>query len=179
LCHAIAGMKLPRDGDDAAIVTAYHSTVTQHGVSGLNGGGIMAIKQWTLGDVFRTYGPIYVRKMGLIAAGWVIVYFVSQPFRAQGSTLNMLMLFSPLIGAVAGMVAGWYMATNAVEDSGLHGLLLWVFLVFGSILPMWIIEGFMHLLLPHWAFDFGGWMLMSAAMLMAMASAVWLASSQE
>jgi hypothetical protein len=55
---------------------------------------------------------------------------------------------------------------------------LWSILVAASIAPMWIVEGIMHLIFRGWTFGFGGWMELSAAMLLAMASAVWNASSQ-
>src|ERR1035438_5053726 len=117
--------------------------------------------------------------MGFVALGWLGVYFLSQPFRAQGNSINFLMLFAPMVGALAGLVAGWYMADHAVEDSGLNGLPLWVILVLAAVLPIWLTEGIMRLLLPSWKFDFGAWMLVTAATLMALAASVWHASTQE
>ncbi len=136
-------------------------------------------QQWTPMTGLKDYSKVVLRKMGLIALGWVAVYFISQPFRREGQVINILMLFSPLIGAAGGLVAGWYMATDSVEDSGFNGLFLWVILVVAAIIPMWVVEGLMHLIFRSWEFGFGGWMVLSAAMLLAMASAVWYASSQE
>jgi hypothetical protein len=133
---------------------------------------------WTPATGLKQYGLIVARKMGFIALGWVLVYFISQPFRHEGQLVNILMLFSPLVGAAAGLVAGWYMATDSAEDAGFTGLPLWVILVVASILPMFGVEGVMHLIFRSWVFGFGGWMVLSAAILMALASAVWNASSQ-
>jgi hypothetical protein len=137
--------------------------------------------QWTPIMGLKEYGRVVGRKMLYIALAWIVVYWISQPFRTTPSdaAINALMLFSPLIGALGGLVAGWYMATDAVEDSGLTGLGLWVILVAAACIPMWAVEGLMHLVFWWRPFGFGGWMLMSAAMLMALASAVWHASSQE
>jgi hypothetical protein len=129
-------------------------------------------------EILKAYSKVLGRKMGFIAIGWVVVYFISQPFRREGD-LNVLMLFAPLIGALAGLVAGWYIATDAVEDSGLCGLPLWVLMVFGACFPMWAVEGIMHWIFRGWSFGFGGWMLLMFASLMALASAVWLESSQD
>jgi hypothetical protein len=134
--------------------------------------------QWTPITGLKQYGLIVARKMGFIALGWVLVYFVSQPFRHEGGMVNILMLFSPMVGAAAGLVAGWYMATDSVEDAGFTGLPLWTILVLASIVPMWVVEGIMHLIFPAWIFGFGGWMVLSSAILLALASAVWNASSQ-
>jgi hypothetical protein len=135
--------------------------------------------QWTPFTGLKDYSKVLSRKMGFVALGWVLVYFISHPFRTEGGVVNVLLLFSPMIGCIAGLVAGWYMATDAVEDSGgLTGFPLWIILIVASCLPMWAVEGIMHLLLPAWTFGFGGWMLVSAANLMALASAVWLSSTQ-
>ena len=89
------------------------------------------------------------------------------------------MLFAPMVGAVAGLVAGWYMATDAVEDSSLSGMILWAILVAASVIPMWVVEGDSeaHHTLAHAIRRFhapdGGQPAGS------LASAVWLASSQE
>ncbi|HEY4330840.1 MAG TPA: hypothetical protein VGN88_13950 [Phycisphaerae bacterium] len=126
-------------------------------------------------EFLKQYAAIVGRKMGYIAIAWVVIYFVSQPFRRPE---GILMLFAPMIGAMAGLVAGWYMATDAAEDSSLSGMTLWVILVVASVIPMWVVEGVMRLIL-RWPMEFGGFMLMTAACLLAMASAVWLASTQE
>jgi hypothetical protein len=126
------------------------------------------------------YVAILARKMGFVALGWVAIYFLSQPMRwvPENGGINILPLFGLPLGAVAGLVAGWYLATDSVEDSGLGGLGLWVILVVGSVLPMWLVEGFLRLL-TRWSLNFGGFMILTAATLMALAAAVWYASSQE
>jgi hypothetical protein len=136
------------------------------------------MSQWTPLTGLRSYSVVLARKMGFIALGWILVYFISHPFRTENG-LNVLLLFSPMIGAIAGLVAGWYMATDAVEDSGLTGLFLWTILVVSTCIPMWAMEGLLHLLFPKWPFGFGGWMLLSAATLIALATCVWHSSSQE
>jgi len=135
--------------------------------------------QWSPLTGLKQYSLIVGRKMLFIAIAWVIVYWISQPFRHEGTFINPLMVFAPMIGALAGLVAGWYMATDAVEDAGMSGLPLRMILVLASVLPMWVIEGIWHLILPWRSFGFGGWMLLMAATILAMASAVWLESSQE
>jgi hypothetical protein len=134
--------------------------------------------QWTPLTGLKEYSRVLGRKMAFIAIAWVILYFLSQPFRKEAD-LNILMLFAPMVGAFAGLVAGWYMATDAVEDAGMSGLPLRIILVIASVLPMWIVEGIMHLIFPTWNFGFGGWMELMAATIMAMATAVWHESSQE
>jgi hypothetical protein len=134
--------------------------------------------QWSPLTTLKEYGLVVARKMLFIAIAWIIVYWISQPFRTEGD-LNVLMLFAPMIGAFGGLVAGWYMATDSVEEAGMSGLLLRVILVIGAVTPMWVIEGLWHLILPHRSFGFGGWMLLMAATIMAMAAAVWHESSQE
>jgi hypothetical protein len=128
-------------------------------------------------DLLRQYGLIVARKAGIIAVGWIPVFFISQPFRREGD-LNVLMLFAPMLGAIAGLIAGWYMATDAVEDSSLSGLALWVILVVAAVVPMWVVDAILGALL-HKPMQFGGFMLLTAATLLAMATAVWQASSQE
>ncbi len=130
--------------------------------------------QWTLSQFLREYGTIVARKMGFIALGWVVIYFISHPFRD-----GIAMLGSPLIGAIAGLVAGWYMAEKSVEESSLNGIVLWVIIVVAAVAPMWIVEGIMHVLIPKWEMGFGGFMLLTAATLMALGSGVWHASTQE
>ena len=97
--------------------------------------------EWTPMMGLKQYGLVVARKMGFIALGWVLVYFVSKPFRHENELVSILMLFSPMVGAVAGLVAGWYMSTDSVEDAGFSGLPLWTILVVASIAPMWIVEG--------------------------------------
>jgi hypothetical protein len=139
----------------------------------------MAVREWMAMDFLKQYGLVVARKAGFIAIGWVLVYFISQPFRKEGD-LNVLMLFAPMIGSIAGLIAGWYMATDAVEDSSLSGIVLWVILVLGTVLPMWTVEGIMAVIMPAtWKLNFGGFMLLTASTLLGLATAVWHASSQE
>ena len=129
--------------------------------------------------MLQKYGIILARKMGLVALGWVIIYFVSQPMRwVPQEGINILPLFGLLVGGFAGLVAGWYLAIDSVEESGLSGVVLWVVLVAGSVIPMWAVEGLLRLI-THWSMEFGGFMILLAASLMALASAVWYESSQE
>jgi hypothetical protein len=134
--------------------------------------------QWTPITGLKEYSRVLGRKMAFVTIAWVILYFISQPFRKEGD-LNVLMLFAPMVGAFAGVVIGWYMATDAVEDANMSGMVLRIILVIASVLPMWVVEGIMHLILPTWSFGFGGWMELMAATLMAMAAAVWHESTQE
>jgi hypothetical protein len=131
---------------------------------------------WNAVEPLKRFALILVRKMGYIALGWLAVYFISQPFRDEKSLF--LSLFAPIPGAIAGLVAGWYVATDSVEESSMQGLILWVLLVITSVFPMWAVEGAMHLI-TRWPMNFGGFMLLTASSLMALAAAVWHASSQE
>lgn len=140
----------------------------------------MAISQWSPAELFTSYAKILGRKMLFVALGWAVVYFVTQPMRTVPTDggVNVLTLFGPVIGGLAGLVAGWYVATDSVEDSSMHGLVLWVILVAGAVVPMWVTEAVFWLIL-HWPMNFGGWMIIMAGILMALAAAVWHASSQE
>jgi hypothetical protein len=130
--------------------------------------------------LLQRYAIILLRKMGYIAIGWVAVYFLFQKMREvpQDGGVNILTLFSLLVGAVAGLVSGWTMATDAVEDSGMSGMVLWVILVVASVVPMWAMEGILKAF-THWPMNMGGFMMLMAANLMALAAAVWHASAQE
>ena len=130
-------------------------------------------------QILKNYALTFARKVGLVAAGWLPLYFISHPFR--GSTdgeLNVLMLFAPMIGALAGLVAGWHLAQDAVEDSSMHGLTLWTILVVGATAPMWIMDAILNKV-TGWPWTFGGFMMLTAATLLALAAAVWVASAQE
>jgi hypothetical protein len=135
----------------------------------------MATAPSSIHYLVREYGPTYGRKVAFIAIAWIAIYFISQPFRQP---LSAMMLFAPMIGSIAGLVAGWYMAENSVEDSSLSGLPLFVLLVVGAVLPMWGMEGILHMIFGK-ALNFGGFMLLTAASLLALAASVWHASSQE
>jgi len=137
----------------------------------------MPPSSFSVSDLLRQYGPVLARKMGYIAVAWIAVYFISQPCRKEDG-LNVLMLFAPLIGAIAGVVAGWYIATNAVEDSSLHGIVLWVILVLACVLPMWICDALLRLI-TGWQLHFGGFMVLTTASLLGLASSVWIAATQE
>jgi hypothetical protein len=130
-------------------------------------------------DLLKRYALILGKKMGLVAVGWIPVFYLSRPFRgANEDQLNVLMLFAPMIGAVAGLVAGWYMAQDAVEDSSMHGLSLWAILVVAAVLPMWVMDALLSGVMG-WPWTFGGFMMLTAATLLGLASAVWMASAQE
>jgi hypothetical protein len=141
-------------------------------------GQVRHMTQWTPIQGLKSYSRILGRKMLFVFIAWFFVYWISQPFRTAGD-LNVLMLFAPMIGAFAGLVVGWYMATDSVEDSGMFGLGLWTILIIAGCIPIWAMEGLMHLLMPGRPFGFGGWMLVMAAMLLTLAASVWHASSQE
>jgi hypothetical protein len=133
--------------------------------------------RWNTSDSLKQFALILLRKMAFVALAWLVIYFLSQPMRREQG-LNVLPLFGMPLGALAGLVAGWYLATNAVEDSDLQGLPLWCLLVTGSVLPVWLVEGVLKLF-THWPVNFGGWMMLTAATVMALASAVWIANAQE
>jgi hypothetical protein len=128
-------------------------------------------------QILKNYARTYFIKVASVAAGWIPIYFISHPFRREGD-LNVLMLFAPMIGALAGVVAGWHLAQDAVEDSSMHGVTLWVILVVGAAAPMWIMDAILNKL-TGWPWTFGGFMMLTAGTLMALASAVWVASAQE
>lgn len=137
----------------------------------------MAIVNWNSADQLKRFALILARKASFVALAWLVIYFLSQPMRAD-RTLNVLPLFGLPLGTLTGMVAGWYLATNSVEDSGLQGMTLWVILVAASVLPLWLIEAVMKYL-THWPMNFSGYMMLTTATVMALASAVWIASAQE
>ena len=144
----------------------------------------MASTQWTPMESLKSYGMILARKMAFVAVGWLLIYFLSQPLRKE-SDIPILWLFAPMIGGFAGLVAGWYMATDAADDSSMNGLPLWVILVVASTLPMWVVEGVMHLITGAmsrtgaWPMNFSGFMEIGIANLMALAAAVYVSVTQE
>src|SRR5215831_17862707 len=99
---------------------------------------------WNPAEPLKRFALVLLRKMGYIALAWVAVYFISQPFRNENSMF--LSLFAPIPGAIAGLVAGWYVATDSVEESSMQGLFLWVLLVIAAVLPMLVVEGVLHLI---------------------------------
>ena len=131
--------------------------------------------KWTPWVGLAEYSRVLLRKMGYIAIMWVAVYFISQPFRVDGSPL---MLFAPLLGALAGLTAGWYLAEDAVQDSSMTGVFLWTLLVVTSWIPIGVVEGIM-LLVTRWKVGFGGWMVIASAMLLSFAAAVWRSSADD
>ena len=131
---------------------------------------------WSVADTIKQYALIFLRKTAFVALAWLVIYFLTQPMRSDH--MSVLPLFGLPLGAFAGFVAGWYLATNSVEDSNLQGMPLWCTLVTGAVLPMWLVEGLLKLL-THWPMNFGGYMMLTAATVMALASAVWVASAQE
>jgi hypothetical protein len=132
--------------------------------------------QWTPLTGLKEYSRVLGRKIAFCAIAWVVVYFLTQPFRNPEAIF--LPLFGLMVGALAGLVVGWYMATDSVEDSGMNGLPLWTILVLASCISIWGVEGILYLI-TGWSAGFGGWMLLTAASLLALAAAVWHASSQE
>ena len=140
----------------------------------------MAISQWSPLQALGPYLVILARKMAFVSLGWVAVYFLSQPMRAEPANgdINILSLFGMVVGCFAGLLAGWYLANDAVEDSSLSGIVLWVLLVLSAVVPMWLVEALMHMI-TRWPLNFAGFLILTAATLMALASAVWYASTQE
>jgi hypothetical protein len=131
-------------------------------------------------ESLKRYAVIYARKVAFVALSWVVVYFVFQFMRRvpANGMVNISTLFALLVGAAAGLVSGWYLATDSVEDSSMQGLPLWCVLVAGAALPMWIVEAILKAL-THWPMNFGGYMMLTAATVMALATAVWIESAQE
>ena len=60
----------------------------------------------------------------------------------------------------------------------MSGMVLWVILVLAAVFPMWGVEGIMYLI-RHRSMEFGGFMEMTAANVMALASAVYHAATQD
>ena len=136
--------------------------------------------EWTPLEGLRAYCFVLLRKGGFIAAGWVLVYFLSQllGMRQDGSTM---MLFAPLLGSLAGLVAGWHLAEDAVEDSGISGMPLWFMMILTGTLAIVLTEALLWFILRAVGHplpvNFGGWMLLSSAILLMLASAVWRSSA--
>ncbi|MEI8195811.1 MAG: hypothetical protein WCI73_07880 [Phycisphaerae bacterium] len=122
----------------------------------------------------KPLGLFLLRKGGMMAAGWVVVYFLT-------IWLNMnqgiLMLFAPLLGAMVGLVYGWMLAENAADTAGFSGLVLWIILIATAWLAIWIPEYLLGTLTGHGIGGFGRWMLIMCAMIMSMAAAIWRGSA--
>ena len=112
-------------------------------------------------------------KMLFVTVGWVALFFATQLIK-EGP----LMLLNLIVGSIAGLVIGWSMAEDAVQDSGLVGLSLWTLLVALGGLPILVVETVMHWI-TRWEMGFGRWMCISAALIMMLASTVWRASADE
>jgi hypothetical protein len=124
-------------------------------------------------DVLKAFGLHLLKKMGCMALLWVAVYFISQ-LMAEGAAT----LFGMALGSVAGLVIGWVMAEDAVARASFTGLPLWVLLVAASWIPIWVVELLLKLI-TGWDMTFGRWMMITAALLLSMASAVWRASADD
>lgn len=123
--------------------------------------------------VLKDYAIYLLKKIGCLALMWVAVFFISQ-WLAEGIGA----LFGMSLGAVAGLIIGWVLAEDAVERSSMTGLPLWTTLVICSWLTIGITEMVMKFF-TGWEMTFGRWMLITAAMLLAMASTVWRASADD
>jgi hypothetical protein len=121
---------------------------------------------------------IYVGRKSLwIAAGWVIVYLIARIF-ASGP----LMLIEPVLGAIFGGAAGWEMGDNAVSECGFTGLFLWIFLVLGCWVPIWLVTWIEQTIVRHlfgWHLTFGDWMLLTMATLLSLMAALWRALADD
>lgn len=123
--------------------------------------------------VLRDFALSLLKKMGYMALMWVVVFFVSQ-WLAEGIGT----LFAMMLGAIAGLIIGWFMAEDAVERAGFTGMPLWVGLIVASWAPIWVTEGLLKWI-TGWDMTFGRWMLITAAMLMSLAASVWRASADD
>lgn len=121
---------------------------------------------------------IYVGRKSLwIAAGWVIVYLIARIF-ASGP----LMLIEPVLGAIFGGAAGWEMGDDAVSECGFTGLFLWIFLVLGCWVPIWLVTWIEQTIVRHlfgWHLTFGDWMLLTMATLLSLMAALWRALADD
>ena len=135
--------------------------------------------EWTPFQGLKEYSRVLGRKVGFSAIGWLVMYFITQKLRSTDSaSINIAPLFALLPGAIGGLVIGWYLATDAVEDSGMTGFSLFTVLVIASWVPICAVELLMWLIL-RWPMGFGGWMMMMSALIIALAATIWHASSQE
>lgn len=123
--------------------------------------------------VLRDFGIHLLKKIGYMCLLWTGVYFLSQLMAEGVGTL-----FAMTLGSIAGLVIGWTMAEDAVEKASFTGIPLWTILVLSSWAPIALTEWFLKLF-THWDLTFGRWMLITAAMLMGLASSVWRASADD
>lgn len=132
---------------------------------------------WTPTVGLRRFGLFLVKKSAIIAAFWTVLYFSTQ-WISGGS----VMVVAPVIGAPVGLVIGWWMGSNVVENAPFVGLLLWVSIVAACWLPIVLVEwlfGEIMFAAAGWHMNFGRWMLISAALLFSMSAAVWRAVQDE
>lgn len=132
--------------------------------------GFFASHNYSAMETLRSFSRRLLLKMAGIALAWVGIYFLTQLMRGE-----LLTLFNPLVGALAGLVFGWKLAENSVETSGLTGMTLWVVLTMAGAVPVFVVEGVLNLITGY-EVGFGRWMCITAALIMTMAAAVWRAS---
>jgi uncharacterized membrane protein YfcA len=123
--------------------------------------------------VLRDFAVYLLKKMGYMALFWVVIYF----YWRRGA-VDFKMGIIMMLGGLAGLVIGWFMAEDAVERSSFTGMTLWVTLVIASWIPIWLVEVVLKLI-TGWPLTFGRWMCITAALLLALASAVWRASADD
>ena len=119
----------------------------------------------------KRLGVLLVRRMTFVAIMWTTLYFAMQ-WAATGPA----MLVNLLVGSLAGVVIGWQMSDNAVQEIGLTGLLLTIVLVLACWIPMWALQSLWASLMSHfagWKMTFGRWMLLSSSTILSMATAAW------
>jgi len=136
-------------------------------------------------EQYKRYAKRLGKQMAIIAGAWAILYFPSQSFN-EGLFWP---LFSLLVGGLVGLVAGWWVAENAVEEAGFSGLSLWIILVAACVGAFWGTEIILGTVVPWvsswfghpgpWPIGFGRWMMLSSATILAMVSAVWRASADD
>ena len=124
----------------------------------------------------KGFGKMLSRKIAFSALAWVVLYFASQPLRAPGS---ILMMFTMVLGSLAGGAIGWWMAEDAAETAGFSGMVLWITLVLASALSIWGVEGLGLLAFGKTWMGFGGFMMASVGTVTALGAAVWRASADD
>ncbi len=132
---------------------------------------------WTPTAGLRRFGIFIGKKSAIVAAVWVVVYFSTQ-WISGGS----VMVAAPIIGAPTGLILGWWMAQDSVENAPFVGLLLWTCIVAAVWLPIVLVEwlfGEIMFAAAGWQLNFGRWMLLTSAGLFSMSAAVWRAVQDE